>query len=154
MGLKKKEKLFSSLENREEKEKLFLRFLKIERRTRHENYLLESEREKSESFLFENFSRLRLLSMSGALMFKPESFRLFWTFKLCLVHWFDQQLLHKLTFLRNSQISTWLRKELSTSLLQIPRNSVLAFSGTQIIWLGSTQHYVGIFGYKQCKEGL
>ena len=65
MGLKKKEKLFSSLENREEKEKLFLRFLKIERRTRHENQLLASEREKSESFLFENFSRSRLLSMSG-----------------------------------------------------------------------------------------
>ena len=65
MGLKKKEKLFSSLENREEKEKLFLRFLKIERRTRHGNQLLASEREKSGSFLFENFSRSRLLSMSG-----------------------------------------------------------------------------------------
>ena len=65
MGLKKKEKLFSSLENREEKEKLFLRFLKIERRTRHENQLLASEREKFESFLFENFSRSRLLSMSA-----------------------------------------------------------------------------------------
>ena len=37
MGLKKKEKLFSNLENREEKEKLFLRFLKIKRRMRHEN---------------------------------------------------------------------------------------------------------------------
>ena len=68
MGLKKKEKLFSSLENREEKEKLFLRFLKIERRTRHENQLLASEREKSESFLFENFSRSRLLSMSNLVL--------------------------------------------------------------------------------------
>ena len=65
MGLKRKEKLFSSLENREEKEKLFLRFLKIERRTRHEKQLLASERKKSESFLFENFSRSRLLSMSA-----------------------------------------------------------------------------------------
>ena len=42
MGLKQKEKLFPSLENREEKEKLFLRFLKVERRTRHENQLLRA----------------------------------------------------------------------------------------------------------------
>ena len=51
-----------NLKKREGKEKFFHKFLKIERRTRHENSFLQLERENSESFLFENFSRARLLS--------------------------------------------------------------------------------------------
>ena len=52
------------LKNREEKEKYFLKILKIEKKKRNEISFLEIEREKYGSFLFEIFSRSRLLSMS------------------------------------------------------------------------------------------
>ena len=54
-----------NLKKREGKEKFFQKLLKIERRTRHENSFLQLERENSESFLLENFSRARLLSRTG-----------------------------------------------------------------------------------------
>ena len=53
------------LKNREEKEKYFLKILKIEKRRRNEVSFLEIERDKSGSFLSEIFSRSRLLSMSA-----------------------------------------------------------------------------------------
>ena len=55
-----------NLKKREEKENFPPKILKIERRTRHENSLLQLERENYESFLFENFSRSRLLSMTDS----------------------------------------------------------------------------------------
>ena len=54
-----------NLKKREGKEKFFQKLLKIERRTRHENSFLQLERENSESFLLENFSRARLLSRTA-----------------------------------------------------------------------------------------
>ena len=56
------------LKNREEKEKYFLKILKIlkiEKKKRNEISFLEIERDKSGSFLSEIFSRSRLLSMSA-----------------------------------------------------------------------------------------
>ena len=47
---------------KERRKRIFvLKILKLERRTRYENPLLQLERENCESFLFENFSRSRLL---------------------------------------------------------------------------------------------
>ena len=62
---RRKRNSVKNLENREKKENFFLKILIIERRVRNENSLLQHESEKYESFLFENFSRSRLLSMPG-----------------------------------------------------------------------------------------
>ena len=64
---RERENFLTNLENREEKETFNIKNLKKqeekERRTRHENSLLQLERKNYESFLFKNFSRSRLLSM-------------------------------------------------------------------------------------------
>ena len=51
-----KENCFKNLTNREEKENFCLKILKIEKRKRNENTILQLERENCESFLFEIFS--------------------------------------------------------------------------------------------------
>ena len=63
-----RENFLKNPENRDQKVNFFLKLfkiLKIERRTRLENTFLQLEREICRSFLFENFSRSRLLSMSA-----------------------------------------------------------------------------------------
>ena len=67
MKIEKRKRIdFKNLANREKKEICCLKILKIEKRNRNENTILQLEREKHESFLLEIFSRSRLLSMTAA----------------------------------------------------------------------------------------
>ena len=59
---REREIFLKNLEIREEKENLVFKFLKIEKRKRNENSVLQTEREKDESFLETLLSRSRLLS--------------------------------------------------------------------------------------------
>ena len=70
MKIEKRKRIdFKNLANREKKEICCLKILKIEKRKRNENTILQLEREKHESFLLEIFSRSRLLSMTDTLPF-------------------------------------------------------------------------------------
>ena len=65
MKIEKRKRIdLKNLANREKKEICCLKILKIEKRKRNENTILQLEREKHESFLLEIFSRSRLLSMT------------------------------------------------------------------------------------------
>ena len=59
---REREIFLKNLEIQEEKENLVFKFLKIEKRKRNENSVLQTEREKDESFLETLLSRSRLLS--------------------------------------------------------------------------------------------
>ena len=59
---REREIFLNNLEIQEEKENLVFKFLKIEKRKRNENSVLQTEREKDESFLETLLSRSRLLS--------------------------------------------------------------------------------------------
>ena len=66
MKIEKRKRIdFKNLAHREKKEICCLKILKIEKRKRNENTILQLEREKHESFLLEIFSRSRLLSITG-----------------------------------------------------------------------------------------
>ena len=73
MKIEKRKRIdFKNLANREKKEICCLKILKIEKRKRNENTILQLEREKHESFLLEIFSRLRLFSMTGEVLSKSK----------------------------------------------------------------------------------